>query len=79
MKPELDAQDCPNKDRHISADPAYDRIKCPWCGSVYVPKPRKPDPPWIDEGGHYDAEKHASMMAEGDYHWNSRTSGWVRI
>ncbi len=39
MKTALDAQICPNKSNHVSADPAYDRIKCPWCGEVYVQKP----------------------------------------
>ncbi len=77
MKTELDAQTCPNKGNHVSADPAYDRIKCPWCNTVYVQKPR--EKPWIDEGGHYDAEKHAAMTPDPDYHWNYRTGGYVRI
>ena len=30
---------CPNKDNHISAFPAYDRILCPYCHKKYVRKP----------------------------------------
>lgn len=29
---------CPRKDLHVSAWPAYDREKCPWCGQVYIQK-----------------------------------------
>ncbi len=29
---------CPNKSNHVSAWPAYDRIRCPYCNRVYVLK-----------------------------------------
>ncbi len=37
----MDNLRCPNKDKHISAFPAYDRIKCPWCKKTYVLKKEK--------------------------------------
>jgi hypothetical protein len=29
---------CPWKHRHVSADPGYDREKCPWCRQAYIQK-----------------------------------------
>ncbi len=29
---------CPNKSKHVSAWPAFDRIPCPYCGKVYIRK-----------------------------------------
>jgi len=28
--------ECPNKHNHVSAFPAFDRIKCPYCNKVYI-------------------------------------------
>jgi len=29
---------CPNKDKHVSAFPAFDRELCPYCRKVYILK-----------------------------------------
>lgn len=35
---EIDNLKCPNKNKHISSLPAYDRVKCPYCQKTYVLK-----------------------------------------
>ena len=37
----MDNLKCPNKDKHISAFPAYDREKCPYCKKTYVLKEKE--------------------------------------
>jgi len=34
----IDRFNCPNKHNHVSAWPAFDREKCPYCQQVYVRK-----------------------------------------
>jgi len=43
---EIDKFNCPNKSKHVSAFPAYDRIECPYCKRkdqlpVYIKKEAK--------------------------------------
>ncbi len=33
--------ECPNKKNHVSAFPAYDRVKCPFCNKVYVRRSKR--------------------------------------
>ncbi len=37
----MDNLKCPNKKNHVSAFPAFDRIKCPVCGKTFVIKEEK--------------------------------------
>jgi len=34
----IDKFSCPNKIKHDSSEPAFDREKCPYCREVYVKK-----------------------------------------
>ncbi len=36
---EMTKTECKNIKNHISAFPAFDRIKCPFCDKVYVRQP----------------------------------------
>ena len=39
-KEAFEAHNCPKRNSHVSAWPAYDRELCPYCQKVYIRDPR---------------------------------------